>query len=292
MTEPSAPGLLHTPFSQYVQAGGMRWHVQRTGQGPVLLLLHGTASASHSWRHLLPALARQFTVIAPDLPGHGLSGDPGISGLSLPGMARMLAHLLQHLGVQPAVLLGHSAGAALAVRMCLDGVVQPGRVIALNGALLPPLGMPLHLFSPLAKLLAVTPLVPHLFSLRARGPLAVERLLDGTGSRLDPAMLTFYRRLLGEAGHVSGALRMMAWWDLPTLAQHLPALQVPLDLLVAERDRIIPPAEAARIRALLPQARVVVLPGLGHLAHEEDPATCLRAVQACLTHHEPQECMP
>ncbi len=292
MRDHADSGPLFTAFSQFAQAGGMRWHVQRAGSGPVLLLLHGTASASHSWRHLLPTLARQYTVIAPDLPGHGLSSDPGTHGLSLPGMSRLLARLLRHLGVQPAFIVGHSAGAALAVRLCLDGAVAPQRLIALNGALLPPLGMPLHLFSPLAKLLAVTPLVPQLFSLRARGPQAVERLLDGTGSRRDPVMLDFYRRLLGESAHVAGALRMMAWWDLPALAHHLPKLQVPLDLLVADGDRIIPPAEAARIQALLPQARTVVLPGLGHLAHEEDPATCLRVLQACLTHKEPQECMP
>src|SRR5206468_2126887 len=52
-----------------VEAGGLRWHVQRAGHGPVLLLLHGTGAATHTWRDLLPLLATDFTVVAPDLPG-------------------------------------------------------------------------------------------------------------------------------------------------------------------------------------------------------------------------------
>ena len=59
-----------------VAAGGLRWHVQVAGDGPVLLLLHGTGAATHSWRDLLPLLAERFTVVAPDLPGHGRSDGP------------------------------------------------------------------------------------------------------------------------------------------------------------------------------------------------------------------------
>ena len=73
------------------------------GRGPVLLLVHGTAAATHSWRDLAPLLARRFTVVAPDLPGHGFSGSPGRGGLSLPGMAGALRALLDALRLEPAV---------------------------------------------------------------------------------------------------------------------------------------------------------------------------------------------
>jgi len=62
--------------SRFVRAGGLRWHVQKTGTGPVLLLVHGTGAATHSWRELAPLLARRFTVIAPDLPGPGFTQRP------------------------------------------------------------------------------------------------------------------------------------------------------------------------------------------------------------------------
>jgi len=70
---------------------------------------------------------------------------------------------------------------------------------------------------------------------------------------------------------------MMAQWDLRPLAAALPRLAVPLVLCVGERDATVPPAEAERVRARVPAAHIVRQPGLGHLAHEEDPAgTCAR----------------
>jgi magnesium chelatase accessory protein len=72
--------------------------------------------------------------------------------------------------------------------------------------------------------------------------------------------------------HVAGALAMMANWNLEPLARDLPRLTAALLLLVGGGDRTLPPTEAARVLAILPTARRVTLAGLGHLAHEEDPA--------------------
>ena len=113
--------------SSFVVAGGLRWHVQQMGEGPVLLLLHGAGAATHSWRDLAPLLARDFRVIAPDLPGHGFTDTPPAEGLSLPGMARSLTSLLQALGVKPFMAVGHSAGAALAIRLALGRTDRPWR---------------------------------------------------------------------------------------------------------------------------------------------------------------------
>ena len=91
--------------SRFVQAGGLRWHVQVIGAGPPLLLVHGTGAATHSWRGLVPLLAPYFTVIAPDLPGHGFTGRPAARGLSLPGMAAGLAALLDALDLDPVLAM-------------------------------------------------------------------------------------------------------------------------------------------------------------------------------------------
>ena len=66
-----------------------------------MLLLHGTGAATHSWRGLAPLLATHFTLIAPDLPGHGFTQTPSDPGLSLPGMARLVAALLAELASRP-----------------------------------------------------------------------------------------------------------------------------------------------------------------------------------------------
>jgi len=103
--------------SRFVQAVGLRWHVQVMGAGPVLLLLHGTGASTHSWRDLAPLLAKSFTVIAADLPGHGFTSTPPAHRLSLPGMAQSVAELLRVLDLRPTLVAGHSAGAAILVRM-------------------------------------------------------------------------------------------------------------------------------------------------------------------------------
>ena len=77
--------------SRFVLAAGLQWHVQMMGEGPVILLLHGTGSSTHSWRDLMPHLAKNFEVIAPDLPGHAFTSMPSRDGFTLPGMARGLA---------------------------------------------------------------------------------------------------------------------------------------------------------------------------------------------------------
>ena len=150
--------------SRFVSVAGFTWHVQVLGCGPAVLLLHGTGAATHSWRVLAPALARRFTVIAPDLPGHGFSAMPAPDRLSLPGMARGVSDLLEALGARPSLVVGHSAGAAILARMVLDGMIAPDRLISLNGALLPFRGLPAAFFSPAAKLLASVRLVPRLFT--------------------------------------------------------------------------------------------------------------------------------
>ena len=257
--------------SRFVRAAGLVWHVQVIGSGPVLLLAHGTGAATHSWRDLLPLLAAHFTVVAPDLPGHGFTEAPATSRQSLPGMAKGLQSLLWALNVVPAVAVGHSAGAAIALHMCLEGSLQPRLVVGLNAALMPWGGAPGKLFSPLAKFLVGVPGVPQVFAWRARDDAMVAKLLEGTGSRLDARGVALYARVVREPSHAAAALAMMAYWDLNPLVRGLPGLKPRLLLIVGEADRAIPPGDAERTRALVPGAGVVSLPGLGHLAHEEAP---------------------
>ncbi len=258
--------------SRFVQAGAVRWHVQVAGDGPALLLVHGTGAATHSWRDLLPLLAKDFTVVAPDLPGHGFTSPGHGAASSLPGMAGGLAALLAALDIAPVGAVGHSAGAAVVTRMALDGRLGSAQaLVSLNGALLPWRGVPGAMFAGTARLMSMAPLVPTLFARRAQDPRALERLLASTGSTLDARGRTLYARLIRNPGHVAGALALMARWDLRPLVAALPRLDTPLVLVVGERDGTVPPAEADRVRTYLPAARIVRQPGLGHLAHEEAP---------------------
>jgi magnesium chelatase accessory protein len=267
--------------SRFVRAGGLAWHVQVMGAGPVLLLLHGTGASTHSWRDLAPLLACDFTVVAPDLPGHGFTQAPHGDLLSLPAMARALAALLKHLDLAPALVVGHSAGAAIGMRLVIDRSVAPKALISLNGALLPFRGVASQLFPSLARLLVLNPFVPRFFAWRAGSAGAVDNLLAGTGSQLDARGLDLYRRLFSNRVHVASTLAMMANWDLDALGRQFGKLDVPVVLVVGEGDRAVPPGDAREVANRLPQARIEILAKAGHLAHEERPdavAALIRAV--------------
>ncbi len=257
--------------SRFVSAGGIDWHVQVMGQGPVALLLHGTGAATHSWRDLAPLLACDFTVVAPDLPGHGFTGP--IRRATPRAVASALAALTDNLGLPPAITIGHSAGAAIAMTMVQHQLAPPRAVVGLGGALLPFPGMAGKLFPALARMLFVNPLMPEIFAMRARVPGEIPSFIQrSTGSRLDANGLAFYERLMKTSGHIGGALALMANWDLEPLEAALPGLDVPVLLAHGDRDKTIPPATSRTVAARLPQGEALMLPGLGHLAHEEDPA--------------------
>lgn len=261
-----------------IHAAGVSWHAQRMGSGPRLLLVHGTGASTHSWASLLPLLAEQFDVLAPDLPGHGFSGALQNGQPSLPNMAKAMAGLLEAERFEPELVVGHSAGAAVALQMTLAGDLEPGLVVGLNAALLPYGGWLAPLAQPLARAFTAFAPVPRLLAARARRPGTVERLIASTGSRLDPAGIEAYRDLLGHEDHVAATLGMMANWDLNPLLQKLPSLQTPLCLVVGEADRTVPPSQAMSIIERVPRGRIIRLNGLGHLAHEEKPREINRAI--------------
>jgi magnesium chelatase accessory protein len=261
----------HQEASRFVRTDAVRWHVQQFGSGPGLLLVHGTGSACLSWRDVAPILARHFTVIAPDLPGHGRTAAPSRAQLSLPAMAASLTALLRELRISPAIVAGHSAGAAVLARMALDHAISPRVLVSINGALLPLRGLPRWLYSPIAKLVVHSDLLPRLVARRAADSQVIARLIDDTGSKLDSAGVELYRQLAQRPEHVAAALGMMANWDLRSLERDLPRLRIPLSLWTAANDRTIAPTEALRVQRLLPAAEIVSLGALGHLAHEERP---------------------
>jgi len=273
----------HRERSRFVQAAGLRWHVQHwpapSATAPTALLLHGTGASTHSWRQVAPLLAGHMQVISVDLPGHAFTQLPAEGSnspqLSLPGMAQGVQALLKAMEVQVQLIVGHSAGAAVAVRMALDGMAGPRLIVSINGALLPLHGLAGQLFAPAARLMAGMSWIPRLFAYQARDRAVTERLLQSTGSRIDEEGTALYALLVASPSHAAAALGMMAQWDLQALAERLPRLRVPLDLIVATGDKTVRPEQAEQVLPTLDpslQASISKFEGLGHLSHEEQPA--------------------
>ena len=254
--------------SRFVDAAGLRWHVQSMGHGPAILLLHGSGAATHTWHALLPRLAERFTAVACDLPGHGLTTGATSAQLSLHGIASLLHGLLDVLELQPAAIVGHSAGAAVAME--LARARPPRAVVGINAALTPPNAL-LHVLSLPVQALARTPLLGALTATLAGSDWVFDSLMRSTGSRLTPAQHALYRTFARSSDHAGAVMTMFANWDLAPLVAALPSIAVRTTLIVGADDGWIPPDDTRHIASLLPHARVMTLTGAGHLAHEDRP---------------------
>ncbi len=269
--------------ARHVIAGPHRWWVIEAGAAtaPVVLLLHGLGASGHSFRHLIPGLSATYRVIVPDLPGQGCTqmGARGRSGLE--PTAQDLRRLCDTLGQAPVAVIGHSAGGAIALQMALD---TPGlAVVGINAALSQFDGAAGVVFPRLAQGLAAMPFAASLATLWA-SPRLVDRLLDGTGSEMEPEGRAQYRRLVQDADHVRGALEMMAQWQLAPLLARLETVTSPVLLIAAEDDRAVPPHVSEQAAARIPGAALLRVAG-GHLVHEEPGQALLTPILDWLRRH-------
>lgn len=257
--------------SRFVRAAPHVWHVQETGSGPCVLLLHGAGASTHSWRDVLPALARDFHVVAIDLPGQGFTRAGVANRYGLAEMSADIAGLLTVLGLSPDLIVGHSAGAAIGLRLALDLPKRPGALVCFNGAFEDFQGPAGAVFPALAQILSATPLAPLAFSRAARLAPIVPGAIASTGSRIDARGVDLYRRLLTDRTHVAATLSMMAHWRLGGLVADLKLLRAPAMFVAGAADRAVPPEMSLRAARRAAGASSQILPNLGHLLHEEVP---------------------
>ncbi|MHA7871052.1 MAG: alpha/beta fold hydrolase BchO [Hyphococcus sp.] len=261
----------HRETSAFVDVDPFRWHVQRIGEGPPVLLLHGAGASAHSWAGLAPLLSAHGDVVSIDLPGHGFTQARQWTTPTLSLVARQIGVLLNALDMRPKIVIGHSAGAAIMIRMARLGLIAPERLVSINGALTPFDGAAGLLFPIAAKLMYYNPLTAHWLSRSARDPDRVKRLIEQTGSQSLEPYFSCYTVLMQRSGHVSGALGMMAHWNLTRLRDDIRRLKAPVLFLAGGKDKAVPPNEANDAAALAPAGTAEILEDLGHLAHEEAP---------------------
>jgi magnesium chelatase accessory protein len=258
-----------------IRAGACDWWVVEDGAGPEVLLLHGAGGSGHSFAPLLPWLTPHYRCLVPDLPGQGFTRRQG-QAFGLEAMAADLAALVAARGWRPAAIIGHSAGAAIALRLAEDMPLRG--VIGINAALGTFEGLAGILFPALARGLALIPFLPAAISGLWGNPDRVGQLLASTGSRIGADGQRQYLTLVRSSAHVGGTLGMMSQWNLTPLIARLSALTTPVLLLTGHRDTTVPPRVSRSAVGRLPRGLWVDLPGLGHLMHEEVPAATAEAI--------------
>jgi pimeloyl-ACP methyl ester carboxylesterase len=274
---------LADPDSQFVQVNGLNVHVKTMGKGqPVFVLLHGFGASLYSWREVMEPLSRYGTVIAFDRPAFGLTERPlqwqGQNPYGAETQVELTLGLMDHFGVTQAVLIGNSAGGAVAMQTAL---AHPERVSALvlvdpavygSGGGLPAWARPL-LETPQARRL---------------GPLLV-RQIQSSGLEMlrtawhDPQQIpaeTFelYQKPL-KADHWDRALWEFSLASRPSgLPERLGEFKLPVLVVTGDDDRIIPTANSLRLAGELPNARLAVISNAGHVPHEEKPVEFMDAL--------------
>ena len=265
-TAESSPGAVE----RMITADGLDWHVVEMGQGPAIVLVHGTAASVHSWRHVMPVLAQTNYVVAMDLPGHAGTKARSSRDYSLERMGRGVSALVDALKITPSIVAGHSAGAAILVWACAHKLLQPSSLVSFNGAFYPFGGIAGTLFSPIAKLVAINPLMPRLLTGVASRS-TVSKLLRDTGSQLGEESIDQYFDLFKKPDHVAAALGMMAAWDLRGMDDCLARLNAEGLFVAGGQDKSVPPDTANRAAARCKNAKALSIAAYGHLLHEENP---------------------
>lgn len=261
-----------------------RWRVRDEGAGPCVLLLHGSGASIDSWAGVIPLLAKDFRVIAIDLPGQGETklGTRMRSGLN--AMAEDIAALMTTQDTEPVLLVGHSAGTAIALRMA-ETSHQGTPVIGFNAALAEFPGLAAVLFPALANILSLSPGAGDLIALAASKRSSTERLLKTTGGPITDEMVARYQQLITKPAHVKATLAMMAQWRIQPIRRALPGIASPVLFAVGGEDTTVPPKTSHEAAAMLPNAEVIERDDLGHLAHEQDPDWAAKVIVTFASKH-------
>ncbi|MEW5872866.1 MAG: alpha/beta fold hydrolase [Chloroflexota bacterium] len=269
-------------------ASGLRLFYFAAGDpaNPPMLLIHGLGDEADTWRHVIPALAERFYVIAPDLPGFGRSDQPD-TAYSLDFLTASLLGLLHSLGIPKAWLVGSSLGGILAQSIALSQPERVERLALLDGSLLArrqPLSMQLLLFlvpglgewmykrlrrDPAAAYASLRPYYANLDGLpQADQDFLYQRVQERVWS--DGQRRAYLSVLRSLAGSVTRLQK-----DLPA---RLAALATPTLVMWGEQDQINPIENAHALAQAQPSARLVTLADCGHLPHQERPQETLAAL--------------
>ena len=274
-------------LSREVKTGDLSWHVQVGGNSPKhLLLLHGTGSSAHTWGQMLTELSKDYTVIAPDLPGHGFTTSTGKKSLSLDDLALKLVDLRKALKIDYFdYIIGHSAGATLALAYALSAE-QPKKIIGLNPSLISLPSFYHRFIAPLINPVVTSSFFTALLSDLLPHTKIIDGLLDSTKTNLTPEKRARYKTLFKSADHLNGSVSFMAETDIARLLEKCKRIQSQLTFIVTEDDGWIPIQNLRDVMQMyFKTAEIIELKG-GHLFHEGNEELALKLVQNILNNAE------
>jgi len=259
-------------------------YAEEYGQGPILLLPHGLGASTFTWRHILPALAREYRVIALDLKGFGRSEKPYDRHYSAADQAALVAAFIRKRELVDVTLIGHSFGGTVALLSALRlnrGPHSIERLVIIDAPALK------QNFSDVAQLIRA-PGLPYAV-MTATPPELVARLLLGyvraPGRAASEDDIRGYAEPfydLGSRHAFIATAQAILNANKRRTGAHYRAIQQPTLLVWCRRDRVVPLATGRRLKRLLPNAELAVLKRCNHLPQDEVPKALLATLQSFL----------
>jgi pimeloyl-ACP methyl ester carboxylesterase len=272
---------------KYLELHGDRIAYRDAGAGETILLIHGMAGSSETWRAMIPALAKKYRVVAPDLLGHGQSDKPR-GDYSLGAFAVWLRDLLDELGVTRATIVGQSLGGGVAMQFVYQHPDYCERLVLISsGGLGPDVGWTLRLLSApgaefIMPIIAPQPVLKVGNKLRAwassfgiqspRGAEMWSAYSSFADSQTRQAFLRTLRSVVDYRGQAVSALNRL----------HV-ASELPIMAIWGDQDQIIPVAHAYAAHGARPESRLEILEGVGHFPQVERPTEVVDLIDDFIT---------
>jgi pimeloyl-ACP methyl ester carboxylesterase len=263
---PLAPGSWRLGRRAQLPAGEIAW--DRFGDGPPLVLVHGTPSWSFLWRKVVPLLAEHASVHVIDLLGYGDSERALDQDMSITAQGRALAQLLAQLGLERPVLVGHDIGGATVLRAHLVEGRAAGAIVLVDAVALNPWNTPttLHIRQHLD---AYRTMPSHIYEevVKAHLRTAVFRPLD------DGALAAYLAPWQGEDGQAAYFRKIAQWTDddVGALEERLPGIAVPTLVIWGEEDRWLHLSVARSLQARIAGSCLRTIAAAGHFSPEDAP---------------------
>ncbi len=267
------------PDDQFIEVLGARLRVRITGPAaaPVVILLHGFGSSLETWEPWAGVLDRQYRVIRFDLPGFGLTGPDPSGDYTDQRTVLILAALMDRLGTRQADLIGNSLGGKIAWNFAVADPERVNRLVLISPDGFASPGFEYGVKPKLPFVMRILPYCLPRFMLRMNLVIAY-----ADPKKLSDATLTRYQDMMLAPGDRQAILARTQQVFLEPPEPKLAKISAPTLILWGEEDRMIPFSNSADYMRDIPHAKIVALPGLGHVPFEENPAASLPPVMAFL----------
>jgi pimeloyl-ACP methyl ester carboxylesterase len=299
--ESTAGTLRRLPAEEFavkeIELHGHRVAYRSAGEGPAIVLVHGITSTSATWEQVMPYLATRFTVIAPDLLGHGESAKPR-GDYSLGAYASGVRDLMVTLGHESATFVGHSLGGGVVMQLAYQFPERCERLVLVDSG---GLGREVNFLLRAATLPLSEVVLPLLASTRLLGVgRSVGRLFERVGIRAGTDMAELAR---GHASLEDPEARAAFVHTLRTIVDPLGqrvnasdrlylAENIPFMLIWGDRDPIIPVEHGLTAHELVPSSRLEIFKGAGHFPHLDEPQRFLDVLLDFIDSTEPADLDP